>query len=969
MNRYLMAALLLLALLSAAVGRAAAQALPAFAPLKPASAAEHPQLKRSVRYVLDMTALARLRAARPEAFRLALPQPNGDAWTLALAEAQPLTPTFRLTDHKGRQLKHRPALHYRGYVVGRSDAQAAVSLLDDRILVTLFTPEGNWNLGPTGTPARPGTDYILFNDRDFTGKPPHWACLSQPDARPDKDGPPQTMTESCKLLTKYFECDFQMFNDFEQDTDAVAQYVSALYNVVAMLYDREEITTQIEEIQVWTEADPYAGFENSGEVIQHFSERDPMASRRHIGLGHLLATGARGLGGVAFFHALCNETNIRVAFSNIELSYQELPFTSWNVLVVSHEMGHNLNCRHTQSCWWPGGAIDGCADVERDVRWCAQPERPRPPFQGTVMSYCHIVPGLGHNLNMGFGPLPGEVIRQYVRQSACLPEIECECHAPRAPVVTPSADFRSATLQWVAAPFARAYDVQLMLPGGTFLDPVRVRTTSHTFNNLTLQGPENVYWAQVRSVCDDRARNEFSEVTTIYWTQAPPVLPTCYGRTTYSTPEGEIEDGSGPNDYSANLDCEWLIDVPGAEYIEVEFLNVDTEANADPVSLYRGAERIDTLLDNRFSGSLRPGMRIIAGSQALIHFSSDGSTSGAGWNVRYRAVGDVKDPHCTGSQTLTEASGSISDGSASADYRDNADCRWLIAPQGAAGVGKWIDLDFTEFETEEGGDFVTLYDGETEDSPLIGQYSGSGPGPDVKLLARSGRVLVVFQSDGRRTAAGWRLHYTLRSAFNHSWCDRITRVEEPQGEITDGSGEFDYSHFAYCRWVIQPPEAEYLVIRFTEFQTQGEADLVTVYDGPDIQSETLGVFSGNSMPPVLVSNTGVVTVLFTSNEETAGKGWRLEYESFGAVGRAQVSTLPQLNLRPNPTSGRTSIEWPSGTASGQLEVFDAQGRRLLRQTFEGGSQLEIDAEAWPAGLYAVRLQTSRGMYAAKLIRE
>ena len=75
---------------------------------------------------------------------------------------------------------------------------------------------------------------------------------------------------------------------------------------------------------------------------------------------------------------------------------------------------HNLGSPHTQSCTWPGGAIDNCYATEGG---CAL--GPAPTNGGTVMSYCHLT-GYGINLANGFGPLPGQKIRNIIRNNPCL---------------------------------------------------------------------------------------------------------------------------------------------------------------------------------------------------------------------------------------------------------------------------------------------------------------------------------------------------------------------------------------------------------------------------------------------------------------------------------------------------------------------------------------------------------------------
>jgi hypothetical protein len=62
---------------------------------------------------------------------------------------------------------------------------------------------------------------------------------------------------------------------------------------------------------------------------------------------------------------------------------------------------------------WPGGPIDTCYHVEGGCY-----NGPLKPRVGTIMSYCHINGGV--NLAFGFGPLPGNLIRQRFINAPCL---------------------------------------------------------------------------------------------------------------------------------------------------------------------------------------------------------------------------------------------------------------------------------------------------------------------------------------------------------------------------------------------------------------------------------------------------------------------------------------------------------------------------------------------------------------------
>ena len=81
------------------------------------------------------------------------------------------------------------------------------------------------------------------------------------------------------------------------------------------------------------------------------------------------------------------------------------------------------------------------------------------------------------------------------------------------------------------------------------------------------------------------------------------------------------------------------------------------------------------------------------------------------------------------------------------------------------------------------------------------------------------------------------------------------------------------------------------------------------------------------------------------------------------LGTDGTATMP-FQVYPNPASDAFVIErFP---AKGELVLTDAQGRRLLRQSLEAGSQT-IDIDGLNAGIYFLDFRTAEGRYQSKLV--
>ncbi len=116
-------------------------------------------------------------------------------------------------------------------------------------------------------------------------------------------------------------------------------------------------------------------------------------------------------------------------------------------------------------------------------------------------------------------------------------------------------------------------------------------------------------------------------------------------------------------------------------------------------------------------------------------------------------------PSCSGTTTLTANTGSITDRTDGlSNYTDNLDCSWLIRP---ANGGR-ITLSFSRFSTESCCDAVTVYDGATINSQILGTFRGSSI--PAAITSSGGVMLVRFTTDGSSTSTGWAASYTAGGA-------------------------------------------------------------------------------------------------------------------------------------------------------------------------------------------------------------
>lgn len=376
----------------------------------------------------DNFVLNRIVNGKPDALEVDMPF-NGGSITLQLITSRIIdkqTRFFSRSSSGKLPVNYNPGAYYYGVIKNQPNTLVAISFFNNNIIGVIADDTGNHVLGKSEKLNEDSNEYILYNDKDLLITNT-MDCLTNDEA-PDMlviPEQPQHMMAVCDIeVGNYIETDHQIYLNQGSSIFNVLNFVTGLFNVTTTLYQNESINVAISETNVWTMADPYVGASDTSDAITIFENE--MIGGFNGDLAHLFS--ARDLGGgIAYRDVLCADNEFRTAVSgNLEDTTLPFPNYSWNAMVVTHEMGHNLGSPHTHACAWNGDntAIDSCAGGTQDIGEGGCPLPGIPPAGGTIMSYCHVT-GVGINFNQGFGIQPGDLIRNRYTNAACLTEGCC----------------------------------------------------------------------------------------------------------------------------------------------------------------------------------------------------------------------------------------------------------------------------------------------------------------------------------------------------------------------------------------------------------------------------------------------------------------------------------------------------------------------------------------------------------------
>ena len=369
---------------------------------------------------LEQTELNKLYESKPTSLTLQIPF-DGRTLDLELVQNTALfTDNFKAVDQNNKLINYEPGLYYQGIIGGDKTSVVAISIFKDQVIgVASSKALGDVVIGK----LKDSEEYVSYSSYNIEAKNNVECAVDQLEEnknyKPNFDAKTlnsnkNEMTEKCVRV--YYEIAYAPYKQNGLDETKTLNWLTAIHNNIATLYTNDYIRTSLSKVMIWKEQDPYTGDYNAQLNKFRTTRTDFDGDFAHL-VNYPSTTS------VAYLNSMCNN-DYHYAYSGINMSYGNVPVYSWTIMAMTHEMGHALGSPHTHACAWNGDgtAIDGCAptyDPKLAEGTC--PTGPIPyADKGTIMSYCHLVGGVGINFSNGFGEQPGNLIRATVDGKICL---------------------------------------------------------------------------------------------------------------------------------------------------------------------------------------------------------------------------------------------------------------------------------------------------------------------------------------------------------------------------------------------------------------------------------------------------------------------------------------------------------------------------------------------------------------------
>ncbi|XP_063159632.1 cubilin [Candoia aspera] len=377
----------------------------------------------------------------------------------------------------------------------------------------------------------------------------------------------------------------------------------------------------------------------------------------------------------------------------------------------------------------------------------------------------------------------------------------------------------------------------------------------------------------------------------------------------YTTASGVLTSPNYPNNYPDKMACVYKIHVANNKQIALHFTNFSLESGArclhDYVEIRDGGYETSPLLE-KYCGSSLPPVTISHSANLWIKFVSDVYLTSTGFSAYW----DGTSTGCGG--ILATSSGMFMSPNYPMPYYRNAECYWLLK----SSHGSPFEIHFDQFHLESHPychfDYLAVYDGNSSNSNMLGKFCGEQVPPTVR--STSNNLYIKLRTDGSLSGGGFLARFK-------QVCQGIIIANRSQGILESLDYPSNYPPGVYCNWTIQTTTGNTLNYSFQALSTKGgercERDHVKLYDGPNAQSNLIGIFCGDSDLPSGGTTSSSLHVVFFSDQTEQSTGFQMLWKVNGCGGEfSEPSGSFHSHGYPNKDPQNRECLWYIHTAPG-----------------------------------------------------
>uniref|UniRef100_A0A665V841 Cubilin n=1 Tax=Echeneis naucrates TaxID=173247 RepID=A0A665V841_ECHNA len=436
-----------------------------------------------------------------------------------------------------------------------------------------------------------------------------------------------------------------------------------------------------------------------------------------------------------------------------------------------------------------------------------------------------------------------------------------------------------------------------------------------TFCGLGLPSPirssGNTLTLQFQSDTSQGGRGFLVEWTAVQDSGPPPTITpgSCGGMLITGETPGFLYSPGWPESYQHNQECTWLIRSPDST-VEFNILYLDMEDYPtcffDSLVIRDGDTSISPVLAS-VCGRDPPGPLHSTGDSMYIHFSSDSSVSGRGFNASYsRGCGGL----------LHVDRGVMSSPHYPQNYLPHLDCRWhvMVTPGYRVSVTFQSPFQVQGYGTAcSTGDYIEVRNGPDASAPLLGgRLCGASP-PSI-LQTTDNHLFIRFFSDASNEATGFKLTFEAHSQACGGFIE--LNHDDPPGYITSPNYPQNYPQNIDCIWVISVPNGEAVQIDFEgEFYIEPNTgcayDYLEIRDGSSLNDDLISRLCGNTHPSTQLSTGSTMLLRFRTDTSVTHKGFKAKYSTAicGGTYRAQSGTIKSPGFPGSNYPDGSNCEW------------------------------------------------------------